>query len=101
MARREVVEVICDRCTRTDYQAPGDQPAKGESSHEFKVVLHGKKTSYADLCKSCRKTLSNYYDKIIKAPKLDDEKEPKAGPESVPAPSSKTGGLFSRSKAAG
>ena len=102
MARREVVEVTCDRCKRTDYQAPGDRPETGEgSTHEFQILLHDKKVEYVDLCKSCRKTLGNYFDKIIKAPKPDDQGSEKGESESTPSPPPARSGLFSRSKAAG
>lgn len=96
MARREVIEISCDRCKRLETQAKGDRSKLTEGdSHEFKISLHGKETSYEDLCKSCRKTLSNYYDKIIKA-KMDPI-EKKTIPKVAPVPP----GGFNRSKAAG
>ena len=98
MARREVIEVICDRCGRTETQAQGDRPeATGGGSYEFKISLHGKETSYEDLCVSCRKSLANYYAKIIKAKMDPTEKAEVGSPGLAPVPQSG----FSRSKATG
>ena len=98
MARREVIEITCDRCERTETQAPGMIAARDKMSHEFSITLHGKSIQYEDLCRSCRKTLANYYDKVIKA-KVEQDAPPKKPPTPAPAPP-KTG-LFNRSKAAG
>jgi len=95
MARREVIEVICDRCKRVDTQAPGDRPKIiGGGSHEFKISLLGDETAYEDLCVSCRKTLANYHSKIIKA-KMDPPAQKQA-----PRVASVPAGGFNRSKAA-
>ena len=105
MARREVIEITCDRCERTETQAPGAIAQRDKMTHEFTVTLHGKTQQYEDLCKRCRGTLSNYFDKIIKA-KDDEEPKVPTGPQDTanpeaPKPPPKTGGIFSRSKAAG
>jgi hypothetical protein len=104
MARREVVEVTCDRCKRTETQKPGLIAARDKMTHEFTLNLHGEQVQYEDLCKSCRKTLKNYADKIMKVPVEKKEEEAEAKVVPVPAPDKeepKKGGLFSRSAAAG
>lgn len=102
MARREVVEITCDRCSRTETQAPGTVPKRDGMVHEFTVNFHGQQMQYEDLCRRCRNTLSNYYDKIIKASKDEDEKEAPAPETKAAAPNPPPkAGLFSRSKAAG
>lgn len=99
MARREVIEIICDRCKRVETQAPSSVPDKEKVAQELIINFHGKKVVYDDLCRKCRKTVSNYYDKIIKAP---EEEEPTKKPEETPTPEpAPKGGLFRRSKATG
>lgn len=96
MARREVTEVICDRCKRVETQAQGDRPKIiGGGSYEFKISLLGDETAYEDLCVSCRKTLVNYHSKIIKAKMDPPAQKPTPRVASVPT------GSFNRSKAAG
>jgi NMD protein affecting ribosome stability and mRNA decay len=104
MARREVVEIVCDRCNRTETQAPGSVAKRDGMNFEFTVNFHGKQVQYEDLCRRCRSSLSNYYDKIIKAKDdepLKAEEKPAQATSVAPTPPPKTGGLFSRSKAAG
>jgi len=69
MARREVVEITCDRCSRTETQTSTEAPKGG--SPEFVGTFHGEKVSYDDLCKRCREAVSGYYSRIAK--KADDQ----------------------------
>jgi len=102
MARREVVEIICDRCKRVETQSPSSVPDKEKVAQELLIDFHGKKVVYEDLCRKCRKTVGNYYDKITKAPEEEEVqvKKPEDGPSPSPEPAPK-GGLFRRSKATG
>lgn len=68
MARREVVEVTCDRCGRVETQASND---KGDSENEVSVTYHGETHSFEDLCKRCRSAVKGYFERIIK--KADDQ----------------------------
>lgn len=60
MARRDVVELQCDRCGKPDLQPP-DQPVK-EGQREFTLEFRGRRIVFADLCRKCRATISNYCD---------------------------------------
>lgn len=73
MARREVVEVVCDRCNRTETQAPGSLPKTDGPEATFR--FHGAVVDYNDLCRRCRDTLANYFSKITKV-KEEDESKP-------------------------
>ena len=101
MARREVVEVVCDRCSRTETQAPDSGP-KTEGP-EAKFMLHDAEVVYQDLCRRCRDTLGNYYSKIIKAKEEEEKKPPvkavDTGKQTTAQAVKK--GLFNRGKAAG
>lgn len=68
MARREVVEVECDRCGRTETQASNDKEVEGT---EVTVTFHGETYTYEDLCKRCRSAVKGYFDRIAK--KADDQ----------------------------
>lgn len=74
MARRQVIEIICDRCGKMENQAP-DSP-KEEGKAEFKVFFEGKKVAFDDLCERCRKALRNYVEKIARESKDDDQEKP-------------------------
>ena len=71
MARREVLEVTCDRCGRIETQSTGDAP-KGEGAPcEISVTFHGETQSFEDLCKRCRGAVKGYFERISK--KADDQ----------------------------
>lgn len=102
MARREVVEVVCDRCKRTDNQTKDSLP-KTDGSAEVVITLHGKTTTFHDLCRSCRKAIANYHEGMVNyRRKANKDGEPKVKDVDVPEPGAKAslGGIFSR-KAAG
>lgn len=79
MARREVIEVVCDRCKRTDNQLKDAVPNTG-GEPELVIILHGKKTVYTDLCRSCRETVTNYHGSITKDRKKAEPTEKDATP---------------------
>ena len=62
MARREVIEVVCDRCTKKDLQDKkelSDEP-------EIEISLRGKVITYTDLCARCRDAVTSYVNRITK-----------------------------------
>lgn len=82
MARRKVIEVVCDRCKKVESQTE-DEVNKTEEP-EFKATHFDPKTgttteiAYADLCKSCRSAVANYFERtktIYKAREGDEELE--------------------------
>ncbi len=68
MARREVIEVKCDRCGRVETQGSEDRAVEGP---EVNVTFHGETYVYDDLCKRCRSAVRGYFDRIAK--KADDQ----------------------------
>ena len=76
MARREVVEVVCDRCKRVDIQTKEDK--KGAAA-ELEISFQGEKHSYEDLCRRCRDAVKNYYLRITK-----QDEEPEKAAEKPP-----------------
>jgi hypothetical protein len=83
MARRQVLEVTCDRCKKTETQDIESVPEKGD---ELEVTFHGQKVKYGDLCKRCRSACENYFKSMTKQPDEEDDKskEPKAVPPGKP-----------------
>lgn len=69
MARREVVEITCDRCKKVETQATNARP-KGDGP-EFSGTLHGDAVKFEDMCKRCRDAVASYWNRIIK--KAPDE----------------------------
>ena len=99
MARREVIEVLCDRCNRTETQAPGSAPKTTGPEATFK--LHDQEVTYGDLCRRCRDTLVNYFSKIIKE-KTDNEDSPPVSITGEDSDAAKKGSILNRlGKAAG
>lgn len=83
MARRQVVEVICDRCGRTETQEPIQEAKAGP---ELTVKFQGETKEYIDLCIRCRKACGGYFKSLTK--KIEKE------PEQKPAPAPKKTGLL-------
>lgn len=86
MARRQVVEIVCDRCTRTDIRKP-------EEMHDGAVVeitFKGETVKYEDLCRRCEDTIGNQFMRITK----QKDEEPAKTPDGQQAP--KKPGLLSR-----
>ena len=72
MARREVFEITCDRCKRTETQPLETKP---QNSPEFKMIYGGTETVFNDLCRRCRATLSNQISLLLM--KNEEKEEPK------------------------
>ena len=57
MARQQVEQVKCDRCTRVELQ-----PVSGEKKEpDFKAKFMDKEIAYSDICSFCRKTLERVW----------------------------------------
>lgn len=76
MARRQVVEIKCDRCQRVENQENTSVPAGVED--ELSVTFQGRTIKYHDLCKRCREACANYFKSLTKQP--EDEKKAPAAP---------------------
>ena len=64
MARRDVVEITCDRCGRTETQSSTEAPKGGVP--ELHATFHDETTHFNDLCKRCRDAVKGYFDRITK-----------------------------------
>jgi hypothetical protein len=72
MARRDVIEITCDRCGRTETQGSAEAPKT--QGPEIDATFHGEKISFSDLCKRCREAVNGYFSRIAK--KADDQEKP-------------------------
>lgn len=66
MARREVLEVTCDRCERVETQTKSEAKKPEGVTLELKVNFRGEAAEYEDLCRRCRDAVGSYYAKIVK-----------------------------------
>lgn len=64
MARRDVIEVTCDRCSRKETQSSAEAP--NGPGPEVEVTFHGDKIIFNDLCKRCREAVRGYFTRISK-----------------------------------
>ena len=62
MSKREVIEVLCDRCKKVEVVSK--ESVKGGNEPEFALKFNGKQATYTDLCSRCRETLSGLYKKL-------------------------------------
>ena len=76
MARREVIEVTCDRCGRTETQGKSEEPKASES--ELTIEFQGERHKYADLCMRCRRACEGYFKSLTK--QVDQKEESEAPP---------------------
>jgi hypothetical protein len=74
MARRKVVEIICDRCGKTETQEPS-QESKAEGA-ELVVEFQGRRNEYADLCLRCRKACDGYFKSLTKQLEKEESSSP-------------------------
>jgi len=88
MARRDVVEITCDRCNRVETQLTGEVARRDDMKYELTASYHGETIQFEDLCHRCREAVKGYYNRIAK--KADDQlptpKESSDSPAPVPAP---------------
>ena len=69
MARRQTIEVKCDRCKRIEYvNAKSGKSVEADLDIKFRESGTGKKTAvkFDDLCSPCEKTVKNLIDSIVK-----------------------------------
>jgi len=64
MARREVLEIKCDRCGRVETQGK-EEILSLPTGGEFAAKFHGQEVRYPDLCRGCRQAVANYWKKIV------------------------------------
>jgi hypothetical protein len=82
VAKKQVVELICDRCGRTEYTEPvipADPP-------DYALVLTFKERTiqWEDLCSSCDKAVTNYVKQLMREAK--EEPEPGEDPDKQSPP---------------
>jgi hypothetical protein len=101
MARRDVIEITCDRCGRTETQSSAEAAKPGVP--EIQATFHDEKICFNDLCKRCRAAVKGYFTRMVKkeddqVPAAAPEKKPEAAPVApVPlAQAAKKPGLFGR-----
>jgi hypothetical protein len=93
MARREVIEINCDRCGGKDLQ----DKAVLQDVAELEVTFHGKKTIYKDLCIRCRCAVEGYFLRMTKQePEAKKEDGTNPPPNAPAAEGEKKKGLFGR-----
>ena len=82
MARREVLEIVCDRCQKKDLQT------KDQLSEEPELVatFRGQKTEYKDLCLRCRDAVMGYFTRMTKRDEEKKEPDVQAAPAAESAP---------------
>jgi hypothetical protein len=87
MARREVVEIVCDRCGKKDLQEKQDL----QDAPELEVSFRGEKKTYKDLCLRCREAVRGYFLRMTK----QEEETTKAPAAPAPEPDGgKKKGIF-------
>lgn len=77
MARKQVLEVICDRCNRVETQEFDQNPKahSGGDVDEMVLRFHSRTIKYGDLCIRCRKAVEGYIKQIAK----EVESKPREG----------------------
>jgi len=81
MARRDVVEVTCDRCGRVETQLSTDAKKPEGTTYEVEVTFQGETVKFEDLCRRCRDAVKGYFTRLTK--KAEDDK-PKEGSNVTP-----------------
>lgn len=76
MARRQVIEVKCDRCGKTETQENRNHSGASVPT-EMTVSFQGKTVSYEDLCTRCRGACEGYFKSITKQTEKIKEEAPK------------------------
>ena len=87
MARRQVLEIVCDRCDRTETQ-PLVEGTERLDQPEFEAVFGAQKLKFQDLCTRCRKALEGYFKSIAMQ---KDEKKPESKKASIIGLGKRTG----------
>lgn len=76
MARREVIEINCDRCNKKEVQNLNEIRANNDPELSLKFG-NEEPIVFPDLCRRCRVSLKNYIDRVrmIKLEEEDKEKQ--------------------------
>jgi len=79
MARKQVLEIECDRCKKVETQ-PIPKGPDADKKAEVVVSFRGEEVVYGDLCTRCRRACENYFKSMTRQTDDDkaDETEPKA-----------------------
>jgi len=93
MARREVVEILCDRCKKVEVVPK--ETGSGVDKQALSMSFYGQQVTYNDLCKRCRGALESYFKRITLQ---DDEDVKDAGASSDETPQK---GLLQRIRGTG
>ena len=85
--RRQVVEIVCDRCKRKENQLPVEQPVPA-----LELKYKGRVIKFDDLCASCVAAVEGYVGRIAKDTPTPKDELAKDPPKEEPVKK----GLFSR-----
>ena len=77
MARRQVLEVQCDRCGKVETQETPKSTGTTIPEQELQVSFRGQSMEYGDLCVRCRSACENYFKSMTKQLDPDQPEEPK------------------------
>lgn len=72
MAKKNVIEVTCDRCARVEYIDPETTKLAGG----LDLTFAGEKIAFPELCSRCGKAIANYIKQIKRAGKEEIEESP-------------------------
>jgi hypothetical protein len=81
MARREVIEVQCDRCGRTETQEWSNKAKEQNHDPEVEVTFHAQTVVYEDLCERCRGACEGYFKSLTKQAERPEQEAPKPLPK--------------------
>ncbi len=93
MARREVVEILCDRCKKVEVVPK--ETGSDVDKQALSMTFYGQQVTYSDLCKRCRGALESYFKRIT----LQDDEDVKDASASSDEPPQK--GLLQRIRSTG
>lgn len=93
MAKRNVVEIVCERCDRVEYVKPDEY----QEEPDLVITCGGKTVTFEDLCSSCKKTVGNLADQITKkiSWKRNKDEDKKEEDSLKPSPSPDAGTRYS------
>lgn len=84
MARRQVVEIQCDRCSKVEHQT--DSEIKELDELELRIQYKGTTHQFSDLCRRCRGSVENLVNRLLKAYETDKDDVPTKNPVGVHKP---------------
>jgi len=75
MARRQVLEIRCDRCSKVETQ--DIKPGEEKPEVALLVTFQGESVEYEDLCRRCQGAVEGYFKSMTLQSKKDEEEGPK------------------------